>query len=756
VSTSFIGTSPNRVGGIDRVTGLQEYVADVRLPDVLEARLVTVDCARARIISIDASAAMKVPGVRLVMTAADLPDPMPRFGPQNEDRPVIAVGETKYHGDPVALVAAETKDAAAEGARLVRVEYEELPAVFTVAAALDPAAPLVQDPSLRPTDPLASTNVLHEHRVGWGDVDAAHADLVVENAYSFPMVTHFAIEPHAFMAAPDGDGIAIWSSIQHPNWLQKIMAKLLGLPLAKVRVFAPDPGGAFGGKQHTKYEPLVAFAALKTGRPVRLILTLDETFQAVRRASCEILVRTGLNADGKIVFQDIKADYLIGAYTDIADRVVGKGSYPGAGPYNVPAVRILARSILSHTVPSTAFRGFGNPQINWAVESNLDAGARALGIDRLEIRLRNLARKGDPFIPFDTPADGHWDQAVRRAAELIGWGNPLGPGRGRGIAVGIKSGPTTGLSQSTVRLLADGSVVVVAGTSDMGQGARTVLAQIAAEELGAPLGSIAVVMGDTAIVPYDQQTSASRSTVLMGNSVLAACRVVQSQIRTMAARLNGIDESQISVDRGIVRLPGRDLTILEVLKPGLGRLGGEVVGNGEGRKEAEPGHPLGGAAAFFEFNCTAVEAEVDTETGDITVVKHVTVSDVGKAINPLQVRMQDEGAAIQGLGHTLMEHYIFDEKGRIRNLGAIDYRIPTSMDLPLELHSETIENADGPGPYGAKGMSEGALLCVAAAVAGAVREATGVFIRDLPLTPERVWRALNERDGRSEESRNPG
>ena len=748
MSTSFIGTSPNRVGGIDRVNGLQEYVADVRLPDVLEAKLVTVDCARARIVSIDASAAMQVPGVRLVMTAADLPQPVPRFGPQNEDRPVIAVGETKYHGDPVAIVAAETKDAAAEGARLVRVEYEELPAVFTVAAALDPAAPLVQDPSLRPKDPLASTNVLHEHRVGWGDVDAAQADLVVENAYSFPMVTHFAIEPHAFMAAPDGDGIAIWSSIQHPNWLQKIMAKLLGLPLAKVRVFAPDPGGGFGGKQHTKYEPLVAFAALKTGRPVRLILTLDETFQAVRRASCEILVRTGFNTDGKIVFQDIKADYLIGAYTDIADRVVGKGSYPGAGPYNVPAVRILARSILSHTVPSTAFRGFGNPQINWAVESNLDEGARALGIDRLEIRLRNLARQGDAFIPFDTPADGHWDQAVRRAAELIGWGKPLAPGRGRGIAVGIKSGPTTGLSQSTVRLLADGSVVVFAGTSDMGQGARTVLAQIAAEELGAPLESVAVVMGDTAIVPYDQQTSASRSTVLMGNSVLKACRSIQSQIRTMAARLHGLDESQITVDRGVVKLPDRELTIVEILKPGLGRLGGELVGNGEARKEAEPDHPLGGAPAFFEFNCTAVEAEVDTGTGDITIVRHVTVSDVGKAINPLQVRMQDEGAAIQGLGHTLMEHYIFDEKGRIRNLGAIDYRIPTSMDLPLELHSEAVENEDGPGPYGAKGMSEGALLCVAAAVAGAVREATGVFIRDLPLTPERVWRALNEHDGR--------
>jgi CO/xanthine dehydrogenase Mo-binding subunit len=753
MSTRLIGTSPNRVGGFGRVSGLQDYVADIRIPDVLEAKLVTLDCARARIISIDTSAAEQVPGVRLVMTAADLPQPVLRFGPQLEDRPVIAVGETKYHGEPVAIVAAETKDAAEEGARLVHVEYEELPAVFTVAAALDPAAPLVQDPSLRPKDPLASTNVLREHHVGWGDVDAAHADLVVDNTYSFPIVTHFAIEPHAFMAAPDGNGIAVWSSIQHPNWLQKILAKLLGLPLSKVRVYAPDPGGGFGGKQHTKYEPLVAFAALRAGRPVRLILSLEQTFQAVRRAACEIRVRTGLNSDGKLVFQDVKADYLIGAYCDIADRVVGKGSYPAAGPYNVAAVRILARSILSHTTPSTAFRGFGNPQVNWAVESNLDEGARALGIDRLEIRLRNLARKGDAFIPFDTPADGEWDQAVRRAAELIGWDRPLERGHGRGITVGIKSGPTTGLSYSTVRLLADGSVVVFAGTSDMGQGARTILAQIAAEELGAPLDSIAVVMGDTAVVPYDQQTSASRSTVLMGNSVLMACRSIQSQIRTMAARLHAVDEADITVDRGVVKLPDRDLTILEVLKPGLGRLGGELTGNGEVRKEAEPDHPLSGAPAFFEFNCTAVEAEVDEGTGDITILRHVTVSDVGKALNPLQVRMQDEGAAIQGLGHTLMEHYIFDDSGRIRNLGAIDYRIPTSMDLPLEMHSETIENADGPGPYGSKGMSEGALLCVAPAVAAAVRDATGVVIRDLPLTPERVWRALQERGERAANGR---
>jgi CO/xanthine dehydrogenase Mo-binding subunit len=745
MSAGRIGESPRRVGGQDRVTGLQRYVADIHLADELHASLVTVPCARARIISIDTSAAERVPGVRLIVSAADLPQPMPRFGPQFQDRPVLAVGETKYHGEPVAAVAADNRDAAAEAARLVRVEYEELPAVFSVAAALAEGAPLVQDPTLRPGDPLASTNVLREHRVGWGDVDTATADLVVDRRYTFPMVTHFAIEPHAFMAAPDGDGIAVWSSIQHPNWLQKTVASLLRLPLSKVRVFAPDPGGGFGGKQHTKYEPLVALMALRAGRPVRLVLSLEETFQAVRRTAAEVHVRTGLASDGTLAFEDVTADYLIGAYADIADRVVGKGSYPACGPYRVAAGRVHARSILSHTVPSTAFRGFGNPQVNWAVESNLNEAARMLGIDPLELRLRNLARRGEAFIPFDTPADGDWEQTVRRAAELIEWGTPLPAGRGRGIALGIKSGPTTGLSYSTVRLLADGSVIVYAGTSDMGQGARTVFAQIAGDELGAPLDWVTVVMGDTAVVPYDQQTSASRSTVLMGNAVLAACRNVQAQLRAMAARLHGIDEASITVERGVIREPDRELAILDVLKPGLGRLGGELIGSGEMRKEAEAEHPLGGSAAFFEFNCTAVEAEVDEATGDVTVVRHVTVSDVGRSINPLQVRMQDEGAAIQGLGHTLMEHYIFDEEGRIRNLGAIDYRIPTSMDLPLEMLSATIENGDGPGPYGSKGMSEGALLCVAPAVAAAVQQATGAVIRDLPLTPERVWRALRER-----------
>lgn len=741
----IVGTPAQRAGGPARVTGAYRYLGDIQLPGLLHAKLVTLDCAHARLRSIDASAARRVPGVALVLSAADLPQPVPRFGPQYRDRPVLATGETKYHGEPVAAVAAETQDAAEEAARLVRVDYDELPAVSSLAAALAPGAPLVQDPELRPGDPLAETNVLNEHRYGWGEVAAADSDLVVTGSYTFPMVTHFAIERHGFIAAPDGDGIRIWSTIQHPYWLQRIIAELLQLPLAKVQILAPDLGGGFGGKQHAKYEPLVALMALRSGRPVRLLLTLEETFQAVRRNSAEIRIRTGFRPDGLITFREVEADYLLGAYADISDRVVGKGSYISGGPYRIPAARIAARSVLSHTPPSTAFRGFGSPQALWAGESNMNEAARALGIDPVALRLRNLPRHGEEFIPGDKPADGQWEQTVRKAAELIGWGSPLPPGRGRGIAIGIKSGPTTGLSYAMVRLLADGSVIMSAGTSEMGQGARTVYAQLVSDELGVPVDRITVVMGDTTVVCYDQQTSASRSTVLMGNAVLQACREIQAKVKAMAARLYQVREAAVDVSHGVVRLPGRQIPVTQILKPGLGPLGGEVIGNGESRKEAEPGHPLSGRAAFYEFNCTATEAEVDAGTGDVVLARYATVSDVGRAINPLQVRGQDLGAAIQGLGHTLMEHYVLDEAGRIRNLGAIDYRIPTSMDLPAELRTDVVENTDGPGPFGSKGMSEGALLAVAPAVAAAVTDATGAVIRDLPLSPEQVWRALSQR-----------
>jgi CO/xanthine dehydrogenase Mo-binding subunit len=409
-------------------------------------------------------------------------------------------------------------------------------------------------------------------------------------------------------------------------------------------------------------------------------------------------------------------------------------------------VRIKARSILTHTNPTHPYRGFGIPHVGFARESAMNEAADALGIDPLELRLMNLVAHGEEHVPGDTPADGDWRQTVQKAAEAIGWDTPVPEGRGRGIAVGVKSGPTTGLSYSIVRLLVDGSALVYSGTSDMGQGARTIFAQIAANELGLPIERVSVVMGDTFMVPYDQQTSASRSSVLMGNAILFACRDIQEQVRKMAARVHDVDEDEIVVDEGVVQLPDAKMPIIDVVQEGLGRLGGELIGTGEMRKEAYPEHPLGGTAAFFEFNCTAVELEVDEGTGEIVVHHHVTVGDVGLSLNPTQVRGQDDGAAVMGLGHAFMEHIIRDPSGRFRNDGAIDYRIPTSMDLPLSLESHAIENRDGPGPYGVKGISEGSLLVVAPAVTAAIKDAVGVTIRDLPCSPERVWRAMREQE----------
>jgi CO/xanthine dehydrogenase Mo-binding subunit len=321
----------------------------------------------------------------------------------------------------------------------------------------------------------------------------------------------------------------------------------------------------------------------------------------------------------------------------------------------------------------------------------------------------------------------------------------VAPRRGRGISVGIKSSSTASASFSLVRLHFDGSATVIAGTSDMGQGARTVFAQIAAQELGVPTDRIAMVMGDTAIVPFDTSTSASRSTVFMGNAVLKACQHIKSQLRAAAASAYKVDEAQVEVGNGVVKLPGKEVTFVDVIKAHFGPPRGEFIGMGEERNAFVPGHPLGGSPAFWEFMCAAAEVEVDVETGMVRILKIVLVSDVGKALNPHQVEGQDEGSAVMGIGHTLMEHLILDDHGRIRNLGALDYRIPTVQDIPFHLESILVEHGDGPGPYGAKGAGEGGILAIAAAIGSAISQATGVRIRELPLTPERIWQALHQK-----------
>ena len=741
-----------RYGGLDRANGTQQFLADITFTDAAQVALVTLPVATARITGIDSSEASGMPGVLAVVSAADLPQPVARFGVSHQDRPVLADGRVNYHGEPVAAVVAETLDQAQAAALVVQVTYEELPGVFTLDDALAPDAPLVQDPSVRPEkDGLKHTNVLETALYQWGDTEAPteEAALVVDHVYHFPMVTHFPIEPGGTVVVPTDDGgLEVYSPVQHPYLLQRTIAKVLRLPLSKVRVVAPDPGGGFGGKQNPKLEPLVAFLAQRTGRTCRLVLSLEQTFQMMRRAACRVRARTGFTAEGRLVSHDLECDYLIGAYADVAPRVMTKGSYVGAGPYRIPAVRISSRAVLSNTTPSTAFRGFGCPQVAWATESQMDAAARELGLDSLRVRQLNLVEKGEAFFrgDYEACADGEWAESLTKAAELIGWDDPLAPGRGRGIAVAIKPGATSGLSQSLVRFLADGSAIAYAGTSDMGQGARTLWQQIVADELGAQLDQVKVVSGDTDVVPFDLQTSASRSTVFMGNAVLEACRDIRQRILVLYAEAMDVDEDDLATRPGELVTPEGALPLLEASRIALGALGGEFVGQGTSRLRGRKGHPLGGEAAFYEFNCTAIEVEVDRETGELLLVKHVSVSDVGTELNPIQVVSQDEGASIMGLGHSQMEQLLLDEHGVIRNLGALDYRIPTFNDVPLELVTHGIENHDGPGPYGSKGISEGALLCTAGALGAAVTDATGVVVRDLPLTPERVWTALRQAD----------
>ena len=638
---------------------------------------------------------------------------------------MLATGETKFSGEPLAVVVAETRDAAEMAASRVRVDYEQLPAVLSLDAALDPASPLVQDPALRGDDPLARTNTLQRWEFAWGQIHDAAADLVIAAEYAFPMVTHFAIEPHAFLAAPDSNGVVVWTPTQHPYVLQRVIAAALEMPIARVRIIAPDPGGGFGGKGWPKVEPLMAWLALKLGRPVRLVLTLEESFQASRRASARIRARSGFSNDGRFIFQDLEADFLLGAYADIGGRVVSKASYSACGPYRVPSARIAARALLSHTTPSTAFRGFGTPQASWAVESQLNEAAEKLGIDPVEIRRRNLPVKGEVFRPDDTPADGDWSVALAEAANAIAWKSPCPSNRGRGVSIGLKSSSTASRSVAIVRLHFDGSASVLCGTSDMGQGARTVLLQIAAQELGIAPNRIAVIMGDTSVVPFDSSTSASRSTVFMGNAVIEACNSVKRQVRDAAEGIPGAGS----------------MTHAQLLKAYFGPPRGEIIGVGQSGNAYDPGHPLGGRAAFWELMCAACEVEVDPETCEVTIHKLALVSDVGKAMNPHQVEAQDEGAAIMGLGHTLMEQLHLGDDGCILNLGSLDYRIPSIKDIALHLTSTLIENGDGPGPYGAKGAGEGGTLAVAAAIGAAINQAAGVKLRELPLTPEKIWRA---------------
>jgi CO/xanthine dehydrogenase Mo-binding subunit/aerobic-type carbon monoxide dehydrogenase small subunit (CoxS/CutS family) len=749
-----VGHPVPRVDGGEKVTGRARYVTDLVMAGMAHAKVLRCPYPHARITRVDASRARARPGVLAVVTGRDLTWCDPFYGPAFRDRPILAIDVARYEGDPVAAVVAVDEATAAAALELIEVDYTPLPAVITLEEALTPGAPLVHTgqplaghfADLATLKPEPGTNVCHRFRHARGNAEAACADahLVLEDTFHFPRVQHYAMEPNAAVAAWDETGgLTVWASTQNPYSVRVELAKMFGAPLSRIRIVVPHLGGGFGSKTYAKLEPLAAVLARAAGRPVRLAASAAEAFQTVRRCSSRVTVRVGFARDGTLLAVDCRADFDVGAYADIGPRVVQKGTYTATGPYRVLHVALDARAVYTNTTPGGAFRGFGVPQLAWALESLMDVAADRLDRDPVDLRRQNLLAHGEEFAPGDTPIDGKLEESLGRAAEAIHWTEAVAGDRGRGIAAMLKASIAPSVSQAMVRLHADGSVTVLASAVEMGQGARTMLTQIAAEVLAVPIARVTVATPDTAITPYDQTTSSSRSTAMTGRAVMEAAEDVRDQLFRVAAPHVGAPVRELRLEDGAVVAGAGRLTYPEVLALRFGMTGGELIGRGivaPGRTAA----PLGGSTPFWEIAVGAAEISLDEETGAIRVERYVSVADVGRAINPLILEGQDEGAVMQGIGHTLLEEMVYEE-GHLLNGTLLIYRVPRAEDVPTNLECRFVQNADGSGPFGAKGAGEGSLIPVSPAIANALARLTGIRLRELPLTPERVWRALRAR-----------
>jgi CO/xanthine dehydrogenase Mo-binding subunit len=476
---------------------------------------------------------------------------------------------------------------------------------------------------------------------------------------------------------------------------------------------------------------------------VKLQGSIEDAFRTVRRCSARVTLRLGLLRDGRLLAADCHADFDIGAYADIAPRVIQKGTYTTTGPYRVPHVVLHSNAVYTNTTPGGAFRGFGVPQIVWAVESLMDVAADRLGRDPVDLRRQNLLAHGEEFAPGDTPVDGKLEESLDHLAAAIRWSQAAPPGRARGVAAMMKASVAPSVSEAIVRLHADGSVSVLVSTVEMGQGARTVMAQIAGEVLAVELARVSVVPPDTSITPYDQTSSSSRSTTMVGRAVQEAAEDVLDQLRKIAAAKLGGRGGPFTAEDGALVSGQTRLPYPELLDHHFGMRGGELIGRGvvaPGRTAA----PLGGSTPFWEVAMGGAEISLDEQTGAISVEAYASVADVGRCINPQQCEAQDEGAVMQGLGHTLLEEMVYDG-GQLLNGDLVGYRVPRAEDVPPRLESRFVENGDGAGPFGAKGVGEGGLVPVSPAVANALARLAGIRLRELPLTPERVWRALRAR-----------
>ncbi|HVO92025.1 MAG TPA: xanthine dehydrogenase family protein molybdopterin-binding subunit [Terriglobales bacterium] len=754
-----VGHAEPRCDGEEKVTGKALYTVDIALPNMAHGKVLRSPYAHARLSRVDASKAEKLPGVFAVITREDQCR-LNMFGAAYKDQTIVAVDKVRFAGDPIAAVAAADEATALAALDLIEVDYEELPAVTNLDEALAPNAPLVHEALVSGGELMgqhyeapkefSGTNLCYRFSYAKGDVEAGFkkADHVFEDTFTFPRVQHFSMEPHATVADVEGDRITLWAGTQEPFTLREHLADIFHLRLNKIRVIVPYVGGGYGGKLAVKTEPLAAALSWKAKRPVRLAHTVEESFRTVTRHPARVKIKTGVMQDGKLVARQCLIHMETGAYADAGPRVTQKAGYRCFGPYRLPHMKTDAYTVYTNTVPAGAYRGFGTLQVTWAYESQMDIIAEKLGLDPLEFRLKNLLKKGELYTPGDTPVDCDLKAGLVQAAEEIGWhqkSKTARPGKalGKGLAVCMKDGGGTyKVSSAAVKMNADGSVVLLTGTVEVGQGARTALSQVVAEELGIPYDAVTVAQLDTDVTPYDVNTNASSSTVVMGLSVQRAAQDLKRQILRYAAKILKTKPEQLSLTGGkIVGGTNRSLSFTELMQKVFLSRSGEMIGRGAYQSTKSPKAALGSPTNFWEISWGGAELEVDRDTGEIKLLKYVSLADVGKAIHPLLCEGQDEGGVINAIGHSLLEEMIYKD-GQLLNPNLVDYRVPTFAHLPADFETILVESQNGPGPFGSKGTGEGGLLPVAAAIGNAVYRATGLRLYDLPLTPEKVWREL--------------
>ena len=765
-----VGTSVRRVDGPAKVTGAAQYTADIRLPGMLQVRVLRSQYAHARLVSVDASKAAALPGV-VVLTRDDLVDMDPYFGPVVRDQPIVAIDKVRFVGDVIAAVAAERRDVAEEALDLIDVEYEELPSAVDPVLAMEATAPVIHEgrrtPDVQFLDMRSvhfqpNSNVCSVYRVADGDVEAgfAQADEIFEDTYTTPMIQHGHIEPHATIGYWDPQGkLTIHSATQNPSVIRTQLAELFGLPENMVRVTAPHVGGGYGAKTYPKLEPLVAAMARKARRPVQWVLSREEVFLTSVRHAAVVTIKTGVKRDGTIVARRVSTVYDTGAYADIGPRTAKNGGYVSGGPYRIPNIELTSYCVYTNRPPAGAFRGFGVSQVCWAYESQMDDIARRLAIDPVELRLKNLVQEGDTFVTGDTLVSVGLNECLRQAAEAIGWTGTAAasaiptdrPGtvRGKGVACMIKSTMTPSNSAASVRLNADGSAQLLTSSVEIGQGSTTSLAQIVADAIGIDVGRVSVSLPDTDVTPYDQSTSSSRTTFSMGHAARQAGVQIREQLLEAAASELEISPDDLELNDGRIEVKGapqRSMTIPQVVRGMFGTPVGSLFGSFDFQTAGglDPATGKGRASAFWFLSAASAEVEVDIETGKVRVLAMATAVDAGKAINPVQCHLQNEGSMLTALGSALFEEMAF-EGGQPINASFVEYMLPSMEDSPQRFSSLLVETPHPDGPYGAKGVGEAAIGSVAPAIGNAVANALdGVRIRELPIRPDRVVAALDE------------